>query len=239
MIVLILTACGVNAAQRNNRGNALADDGRYDEAVIALQAAQVAAPDRPEPYYNAGRALTQAGRYDEAIAAFEQALKTADEDLAIRIYYNLGNALLEALRCDEAAKAYQEVLLRTPDDEDALHNLQLTALCFTPTPIEQQTEPEEDDADPEATPTDNPGDFDNPTPTPPPPEQAPPDPSATPIDGDTGDGGVPNTPTPMVEGRITLEEAERLLDALQQEQQTLREVLETETEPNPQTSQDW
>ena len=50
---LALWACTTNPAERNNAGNSLYDQGDYNAAWNAYQAAQVSAPDAPEAYYNA------------------------------------------------------------------------------------------------------------------------------------------------------------------------------------------
>jgi Ca-activated chloride channel family protein len=238
----ILVACGVNAAERNNAGNSLYSQADYDGALQAYQLAQVAAPSLPEPYYNAASALAQIGKLEAAIDALEQAFKTANEELTAQAYYNLGNVYFEMGDYDDAAVAYRETLVRRPDDQDARYNYELALsriLPLTPTALEQQVEPSLGETDPSVTPTGNPGALDGPTPTPPP-QEGPPDPNETPVEGGEPGGDVRSaTITPQPEGPMTIEDAQRLLDSVQEDQQTLQEFLHDVATPSTPSAEDW
>ncbi len=240
--VYLLTGCGVNAAERNNTGNNLYVQGDYEAALRAYQAAQVAAPNQPEPYFNAGSALALSGELELALDALEQALVTADENLTAQAYYNLGNVYFQMAAYPDAIAAYQEVLLRRPDDQDARYNYELALsriLPLTATALEQQVEPEQGETDPNVTPTNQPGALDGPTPTPPP-QEGPPDPTATPVEGGESGGEQQSlTLTPQPEGEMTIEEAERLLDTVQQDQRTLQEFLRDIATPSTPSAEDW
>lgn len=237
----VAAACGTNTAERNSAGNAAYNRGDYDAALLAYQVAQVNSPDQPELYYNAASALLQQVEYDAAVLALEQALVGADAEFAARAYYNLGNILFEQRQFAEAIAAYQAALLRNPDDEDARYNLELTLLRYvppTPTAIEQQTNPELGQTDPETTPTNEPGGFDGPTRTPPP--AAPPDPSETPVTGNSGELGPDSqTPIPRDGGEMTIERAASILDSVEQNQEALREYLEDVADSGAPVEQDW
>lgn len=238
--VVILAGCGVSIAERNNTGNRLYQRGDYDAALQAYQIAQVVEPDHPEAYFNAAAALIGSDQLNRAVETLEQALRTADDDLAAKAYYNMGNIFFEFNRCNEAFEAYQQALLLRPDDDDARYNLEVALLCMvppTPTALEQQTESDLGETDPETTPTDEPGGFDGPTPTPPPVEF---DLSATPETGE-GDNGdeQSETPIPRSDGEMTIEDAERLLDQVEQNQQSLREFLQDIIEDGEVTERDW
>ncbi|MDX1994828.1 MAG: VWA domain-containing protein [bacterium] len=241
-LLLTLVSCGVDVAERNNTGNAALQGERYEAALDAYQAAQVAAPDQPEAYYNAARAYLGTGSVEQAEAALEQAIRAGHESLTAQAYYNLGNVYFGQADYGRAYEAYRRALLINPDDADARYNLELSLLYLnrvTPTAIEQQTEPEPDDTDPTVTPTNQPGGFDGPTPTPPPAEGTP-DLTADPIDGSTGEDGIAAlTPIPQTQGRMTVEQAERLLDAVQQDQQTLREFLQQAADTGEPSEKDW
>ncbi len=226
VISLTLTSCEVNPAERNNAGNTLYEQAGYADAVDAYQAAQVAAPDAPESYYNAASALANTGRLESAVEALEQALKTADAELTTKAYYNLGNVYFDMAQYDKAIEAYREVLLRQPNDEDARYNYEL-ALSRLPSPT-----PEDQSSDPQATPTNNPGGQQDSTPTP--------DMGQTPTpQSENGQNQDSAAPTPMPEGTLSVEDAERILDAVQQNQRTLREYLERFIAPVQPSGKDW
>lgn len=238
--VVVGAACAADANERNNAGNALAARQEFDQAVVAYQVAQVLAPDRPEAYFNAGIALAQADRLEAALAAVQQALRTADEALIGDTYYNLGNVYYGLRRYNDAVAAYQQVLLRDPADDEARYNLEL-ALRFavppTPTAQQQRTEPDEQQTDPETTPTDQPKSDSGPTPTPPRIDDTP-DLTATPERGG-GDFSqqAESTLVPQQQGRMSVEEALRVLDAI--EQQSISEFLR-ETQPDGDSlEKDW
>jgi Ca-activated chloride channel homolog len=240
----MLVGCGVNAAERNNAGNSMYDQGDYDAALQAYQSAQVAAPDQSVPYYNAASALVQIGELEAAQTTLEHALTIADDELTAQAYYNLGNVYFEMGLFSQAVEAYQETLLRRPDDQDARYNYELAlnrVLPLTPTALEQQVEPAQGETDPNTTPTPNPGGLDGSSPTPPPPQQGPPDPTKPAIEGgdDTGEGEDTQTLTPQPEGTMSLEDVERLLDAVQQDQRTLQEYLHDPATPSDPSEEDW
>lgn len=240
--LIFLTGCGANAAERNNTGNDLTVRGAYPEAVTAYQVAQVVEPDAPIPYYNAGVALAQQAELDAAALALEQAIETADETLVNEAYYNLGNVYFSAERYFEAVEAFKQVLLRDPDDADVRYNYELALLyAVPPTPEsqEQQTEPEEGETDPETTPTPQPNDVTGPTPTPPV-QDNPPDESATP-EGGSGDffQQTPSTLVPQESGQMSMEDAERLLDAIEQDLQSLSEYLDQGVPAGDPLENDW
>jgi Ca-activated chloride channel homolog len=239
---ILLIGCATHPAERNNAGNDLTVKGAYRDAVLAYQVAQVLAPDAPIPYYNAGIALAQELNLESAALALEQALETADEALINEAYYNLGNVYFSAGRYFEAVEVFRAVLQRNPDDEDARYNYELALLyAIPPTPEsqEQQTEPEAGETDPETTPTPQPNDVTGPTPTPPV-QDNPPDESATP-EGGSGDffEDTPSTLVPQESGRMSIEDAEQLLDAVEQDQQSLSEYLNEGVPAGDPVENDW
>lgn len=235
-------ACAANVAEQNAAGNRRYRAEDYEAALRAYQAAMVDAPDRPEAYYNAASALAGMEQFSLAVAALEQAIHTGDEGLIARAHYNLGNVYFLMGDFDRAAAAYQQTLLLNPDDDDARYNLELTLrrrLPATPTAIEQQTQPEMGETDPETTPTNEPAGQDGPTPTPPP-QDITPEPSATPDSGEQADAGDdPSTPVPRDGGEMTIEQAERLLDSVQQDQQALRQFLQQPASSGEPGERDW
>ena len=70
----------------NNRGIALGNLGRFEEAIASYDQALEIKPDYHEARYNRGITLGKLGRFEEAIASYDQALKiNPDKDNA---WYN-------------------------------------------------------------------------------------------------------------------------------------------------------
>lgn len=225
-MILFVTGCGINAAERNNAGNALYGQGAYQDALNSYQVAQVAEPDKPEPYINAANVYAQMGRLAEAQAALEQALKTADTTLAAQAYYNIGNVYFEMELYAQAVEAYKQVLMRTPDDEDARYNLELALNRIQPPP-ETET-PEFQEPDIETNPTEAPatgGEAATPSP------QLP---TPTPQAGSSDSSSTDERGSGM-----SVVEAARLLDAVQQNQSVLGGALQGTPLPETVPEKAW
>lgn len=249
LLLLVALSLPVYFAERNNSGVQLYQQGNFDAAIRAYEAAEVNAPDQPEPYFNAASALAEVGRLRAAEAALKQALLRANNDETVieRAYFNLGNVYYEMALYEDAVLAYREVLVRDPANEDARHNYELALSkrepTPTPTPQEQNTNPEQNQVDPEAQPTSNPADQedgDSPTPTPTNPVSPLNDVQPTLIEGMEGTPGMfTATAESRSMGMSPLEEIERQLDAIQDNQRSLREMLNDLNTPGPINERDW
>lgn len=242
VLLLLLAGCVPDPAERNNTANTLSRQERYSDAIPAYQLAQVLAPDSPVPYYNAGIALAQTDDLNAAALALVQALKTDDDALIQQAYYNLGNVYFAAGQYFNAVEAFKRVLERNPDDANARYNYELALLyAVPPTPEnqQQQNKPEDDQTDQNVTPTPQPNALTGPTETPPR-EDTSPDLSETPIGG-SGDffDDSPSTLVPQQAGRMSLEDAERLLDALEQDLEALSEYLNEGIPSGDPVENDW
>jgi tetratricopeptide (TPR) repeat protein len=223
LLCLFMTACAVNSAERNNAGKSAYDAGEYDESLKAYQVAQVTAPDSPIPYYNAALTLAQMGRLNDAVVTLEQSLKTADSELTAKAYYNLGNIYFQMGLYDQAVQAYQQTLLLRPNDENARYNLELALSRLIPPSAQpfEATPPQ----DAGATPTNNP--------------EAPDSQLSTPSPQPASPTPEPDTSQPNVESTMSAEEAQRLLDSVQQDQSTLQDQLQAQPLAPVESAEDW
>ena len=129
------------AAQRGraelNDGNRLYEEGRFPEAHEKYLEALRDAPDLPLALFNDGNALYQSEEYVRALDAYLGAIESGDPALAAPAWYNIGNALYRQQRFQESAEAYKEALRLDPGEIDYKHNLELA--------LEQQLEQPEQD----------------------------------------------------------------------------------------------
>jgi len=105
----------------NNLGVALANRGRFDEAMAHYQKAVKIKPDFTEAHYNLGGVLLRQGRLDAAMAQYRKVLEIKPDDAGA--HYSLGNVLANRGRFDEAIAEYQKALEIKPDHVEALNNL--------------------------------------------------------------------------------------------------------------------
>ncbi len=136
------------AAQRGraevNDGNRLYEEGRFGEAHEKYLEALRDAPDLPLALFNDGNALYQTEEYERALDAYRRATEAGDAALAAPAWYNLGNAFYRQQRFQESVEAYKEALRIDSGEVDYKHNLELA--------LEQQLQqpeqdPQSDDGD--------------------------------------------------------------------------------------------
>jgi len=95
-----------------NKGLALKEQGKYDEAIQAYDEAIRLDPNYAEAWYKKGNALIGQGKYDEAIQAYDEAIRL-DPNYA-KAWYNKGTALYSQGKYDEAIEAYDEAIRLDP-----------------------------------------------------------------------------------------------------------------------------
>jgi len=108
----------------SNRGNALQDLKRYEEALASHERALEIKPDYAEGWCNRGTLLHDIKRFDVAITHYDQAL-TLKPDF-VEAYSNKGLTLHELERYDEAIAHYDQALTLKPDYARAWSNKGVT-----------------------------------------------------------------------------------------------------------------
>ncbi len=128
-VVLIGALPSGVAAQRGRAeiadGNRLYEEGRFPEAHEKYLEALRDAPDLPLALFNDGNALYQSEEYARALDAYRGAIESGDPALAAPAWYNLGNAFYREQRFQESVEAYKEALRIDSGEIDYKHNLEL------------------------------------------------------------------------------------------------------------------
>ena len=97
----------------NNRGTALKDLKRYEEALASYDRALAIKPGYAEAFYNRGLALQYLHRHQEALASYDRALALKPE--YADALYNRGVALQHLRRHEEACRDLERALELKPD----------------------------------------------------------------------------------------------------------------------------
>jgi tetratricopeptide (TPR) repeat protein len=109
------------ARPHNNLGVALADEGRYSEAIAQYHQALQINSHYPNAYANLGFALAKQGKVEESIVQLLKALQLKPKDY--ETLSNLGVALLMQNRPDEAIEYLSEAVALNPHFAQAQNNL--------------------------------------------------------------------------------------------------------------------
>lgn len=239
MVIAVLAAAAPAEARaqagraETREGNRLYEEGRFSEAHEKYLEALLEAPDSPIIRFNDGNALYQGEDYESALESFRAAVESGDPELAAAAWYNLGNTLYRQGALPESLEAFKQALRADPADADAKHNLERVLEQMREQQEQQQGDGENDEENedegepqpqggeqnqPEQDPRDQPEEDPNEDPrNQPNPEQEPDESEPQPREG---------TPPP---GEMTREEAERLLDAIREDQDEVNRQPRTPT----------
>lgn len=196
-------------------GNRLYEEGRFAEAHEKYLEALLEAPDSPVIRFNDGNALYQGEDYEPALESFRAAVESGDPELAAAAWYNLGNTLYRQGALPESLEAFKQALRADPADADAKHNLERVLEQMQEQEQQQQGDGESDEENEDEGEPQPQGGEQNPDPEQEPQNQPEQDPEQDPNRDPQNQPNPDPTPPP---GEMTREEAERLLDAIQEDQ---------------------
>lgn len=128
-LVMLIFLPAVNYAQQQGKkevkqGNESYENKNYKDAEKNYRDALKKNKNSYSASFNLGDAYYKQEKYDEAAQEF-QALthRATSKDSLAAAYHNLGNALLKSKKYQESAEAYKNALKNNPTDEDTRYNL--------------------------------------------------------------------------------------------------------------------
>ena len=124
LLALLLAGCA-DAAATNETANGQFASGDFEGALTRYRGILRDRPDLAEVSINAGNALYRLGQFDRALSNYEAAMSSPDRRVRAVALYDRGNALFRLGRNDEARAAYVEVLKIDPNDRDAKFNIEV------------------------------------------------------------------------------------------------------------------
>lgn len=122
----------LSVAQNSNKlireGNAAYEDKKYDQSELKYRRSLEKDKNSSIGVFNLGDALYKQEKYEEAEDKFRQALtleqsKDKKQLEEAKIYHNLGNSLLKQEKYEESINEYKNALKKNPDDADTKYNL--------------------------------------------------------------------------------------------------------------------
>jgi Ca-activated chloride channel family protein len=128
---LLVFLCGATASAQTSgshirEGNRVYEKGRYDDAEVSYRKALERDPKSTPAQFNLGNAQYKQQRFDEAARSFNnsrETLTTPEEKAAS--WHNLGNSMYRSNKYAESVEAYRRALRLNPSDDDTRYNLLL------------------------------------------------------------------------------------------------------------------
>jgi len=199
------------------RGNQEQGKGNYSEALQQYQAAALKDSLNPVLWYNQANALYRSGNVDSAMYFYEQAARTLERpEHKSRAFYNLGNVHMQKESWDKAIRSYISALQANPNDANARYNL-----AYALRMLQQQEQKEKKNED-KSKPDEQEGEQ----------QQQPSDQEPN-EDKKEGEQQMRNH-------RMTREQAEQLIDAMNRKEEKLQEQKNEEGgSQNSRKGKDW
>ncbi|MCB9285280.1 MAG: tetratricopeptide repeat protein [Lewinellaceae bacterium] len=183
--------------------------------------------------YNLGSAIYEQQRFDEAQQQFESAAGQA-KDPAVRAdaYYNLGNTYFSKQKYKEAIDSYKNALRLQPDDDATQYNLSqaLRQLQLQQQQQQQQQQDQEQQNQDQEQKDQN-------SPDQPQQQEGDPPPDQQDENQDQSEQQQPSNPQQHTE--VSKEEAERLLDIMDREEQKVQEKMRKKEGKPVHPEKDW
>ncbi len=126
LVCLIIPAVlwGETSRKKVKKGNDLYIEKKYDQALTKYQDALLSDPENERIQFNVANTLYWKKKYEEALKEYQKVVGTEELELEQQSYFNLGNALYRMGKLPESILAYQQALKLNPDDMDAKYNLE-------------------------------------------------------------------------------------------------------------------
>jgi Ca-activated chloride channel family protein len=227
-------ACGENAVS-NETANGLFAAGDYAGALAEYRDLQLDLPDSPELAVNSANALHKLAQYPQALPEYGKAIDGKDLKIRATAQYDRGNTLFRMGRYEDARDAYREVLRIDPGDRDAKFNLEIVQRLLSSRPAQpgQQSGPGQGQPGSPNPGAQGPGQSGQPnasaSPQPGQSTGQPQEPTGDPTNSsDPNDQPSPALRPALDDFRrgLTIDDALRVLDALQGEQRGVGQLLE-------------
>jgi tetratricopeptide (TPR) repeat protein len=129
-LIFILASSLTSFAQKEvkllRQGNKQYEKGDYKDAEISYRKSFETKNDYYKGYFNLGDALYKQEKYDEAANFFNKIIQSDNVDKKVKsqAYHNLGNCLLQQKKYQESIDAYKNSLKIKPDDKETKYNLE-------------------------------------------------------------------------------------------------------------------
>ncbi|HRN25305.1 MAG: tetratricopeptide repeat protein [Ignavibacterium sp.] len=126
LIVFVSVFSGFAQSNRStlNDGVDKYEEKKYSDAEVDFRKVVESAPKNFEANFNLGTSYYKQEKYDDAIKSFQSAFESAkDNESRAKVFHNIGNALLKSNKLEQSVEAYKNALKFNPNDQDTKYNL--------------------------------------------------------------------------------------------------------------------
>lgn len=233
LVSTALLALHTAQAQTGNKyirkGNDLYKKQQYADAEANYKKALELNGKSVEGNYNLGNSMYSQKRFDAARKEYDSSMKlTSSKDVKADASYNIGNTYMEAKNWEESIRSYKNALKLDPKDEEARYNLAY-AQAMLKHQQNQQNQQNKDNKDKKDQKQDQKQDKDK--------QQQPNDQDKDKKDQDKKDQ-QDQRPQPQP-SKMDKQQAERMLEALSQQEKNLQDKMKKVKGQPVQTEKDW
>lgn len=123
-VFFVISAFAQGSHKQVTAGNKLYAEEKYDEANNKYRDALVENPESSIINFNIGDVQYKKRHFEEAIKSYEKSTSSDEIKVQSGSYYNIGNTLYKMGKLPESISAYKKALELNPEDEDAKYNLE-------------------------------------------------------------------------------------------------------------------
>jgi Ca-activated chloride channel family protein len=229
-LYLIVYTVLVNAQAEKvllSNGNTEYQEGNFEAAAELYNQSIAESPDFEQAAFNLGDAMFRQEKYEEAINQFQSLSRNASTDeLKSKAFHNLGNSLMQTKKLEESVEAYKQSLRLNSTDEDTRYNLSVAQKMLQKQEQQEQEQEENQDENKDDENKENQEKEDNKEGD----EEDQEKKDQEQKDKKPGDDGE-EKPQPQQgepKNKISKEDANRLLEALQNQEKNTQEKLKLE-----------
>ncbi|MBC8367620.1 tetratricopeptide repeat protein [bacterium] len=138
----------LSTARANAEGNKKLEEGLYEDAAALFRGEALRMPENGILQRNLAGALARAGLGEEALASYGQALRFAEgRKEQAKVYYDLANTLTLGGEFEAALDQYTRALMLTPEDMDIKHNMEFLQRMMQEQEQQQEQQEQSENSD--------------------------------------------------------------------------------------------
>jgi tetratricopeptide (TPR) repeat protein len=132
----------------NNDGVDLYKQKKFTDAELNFRKSLEKNPESIPPKFNLGNSYYKQDKFDESLKSYQELLqKTDNKELKSKIYHNIGNSLLKSNKLEQSIEAYKNALKLNPDDLDTKYNLSYALSLLKNNQQQQQNQNQQNQKD--------------------------------------------------------------------------------------------